>query len=52
MNISRIKIIKYLTETKIEKESLKKYSVFQEVDGTRTSNGIQYRLQLLYSNGK
>lgn len=23
----------------------------QEVDGTRTSNGIQYRLQLLYSNG-
>ena len=24
----------------------------QEVDGLRTSNGIQYRLQLLYSNGK
>ena len=23
----------------------------QEVDGLRTSNGIQYRLQLLYSNG-
>ncbi|CAB4060729.1 EBF [Lepeophtheirus salmonis] len=23
----------------------------QEVDGVRTSNGIQYRLQLLYSNG-
>ena len=27
-------------------------SIFQEVDGTRTSNGIQYRLQLLYSNGE
>ena len=24
----------------------------QEVDGLRTSNGIQYRLQLLYSNGE
>ena len=24
----------------------------QEVDGLRTSNGIQYRLQLLYANGK
>ena len=24
----------------------------QEVDGVRTSNGIHYRLQLLYSNGK
>ena len=24
----------------------------QEVDGLRTSNGIQYRLQLLYSNGR
>lgn len=24
----------------------------QEIDGVRTSNGIQYRLQLLYSNGE
>lgn len=27
------------------------FCYFKEVDGTRSSNGIQYRLQLLYSNG-
>lgn len=25
---------------------------FQEADGQKTNNGIQYRLQLLYANGK
>lgn len=28
------------------------YSNFQEADGQKTNNGIQYRLQLLYANGE
>lgn len=28
------------------------YCKFQEFDGQKTNNGIQYRLQLLYANGK
>jgi hypothetical protein len=27
-------------------------SVSQETEGQKTNNGIQYRLQLLYANGK
>jgi hypothetical protein len=27
-------------------------SVLQETEGQKTNNGIQYRLQLLYANGK
>lgn len=26
--------------------------LFQEADSTKTNNGIQYRLQLLYANGE
>lgn len=26
--------------------------MFQEADGQKTNNGIQYRLQLLYANGE
>lgn len=29
-----------------------KYLIFQETEGQKTNNGIQYRLQLLYANGK
>jgi hypothetical protein len=28
------------------------FSVLQETEGQKTNNGIQYRLQLLYANGK
>lgn len=28
------------------------FSFFQEADGQKTNNGIQYRLQLLFANGK
>lgn len=28
------------------------FSQLQESDSTKTNNGIQYRLQLLYANGK
>ena len=27
-------------------------SILQETEGQKTNNGIQYRLQLLYANGK
>jgi hypothetical protein len=27
-------------------------SLLQETEGQKTNNGIQYRLQLLYANGK
>ena len=33
-------------------KNLERCLTVQEVDGMRTSNGIQYRLQLLFSNGE
>ena len=33
-------------------KNFERWLTVQEVDGMRTSNGIQYRLQLLFSNGE
>ena len=45
-------LLEYVNYCNTDTQKLNFVYIFQENDGQKTNNGIHYRLQLLYANGK